>query len=69
MWKIRIILTIFLILALVSVSGAQTAPAAPPTSGPDIVTSLGKMTLEQVKKNAPGGTETQVQNLPGSPLE
>jgi hypothetical protein len=69
MWKIRINLVIFLILALVSVSGAQTAPTAPaPTSGPDIVTSLGKITLEQVKKNAPGGAETPVQNQPGSRL-
>ena len=53
MWNIRINLAIFLILVLVSVSGAQTAPQAPPaTSGPDIVTSLGKITLEEVKKNA-----------------
>jgi hypothetical protein len=69
MWKIRISLAIFLILALVSVSGAQTPPKAPaPTSGPDIVTSLGKITLDQVKKNAPGGTETPVKFEPGSRL-
>jgi hypothetical protein len=69
MWKIRISLAIFLILALVSVSGAQTTPKAPaPTSGPDIVTSLGKITLDQVKKNAPGGTESPVKNEPGSRL-
>jgi hypothetical protein len=53
MWKIRISLAFFLILVLVSVSGAQTAPKAPPaTSGPDIVTSLGKLTLDEVKKSA-----------------
>jgi hypothetical protein len=69
MWKIRISLAFFLILVLVSVSGAQTAPKAPPpTSGPDILTSLGKITLDEVKKNAPGGTETPVQNQPGSRL-
>jgi YHS domain-containing protein len=69
MWKIRITLAFFLILVLVAVSGAQTAPKPPPpTSGPDILTSLGKITLEQVKKNAPGGTETPVQNQPGSRL-
>jgi len=69
MWNIRINLAIFLILVLVSVSGAQTAPTAPPpASGPDIITSLGKITLEQVKKNAPGGTETPVQNQPGTRL-
>jgi hypothetical protein len=69
MWKIRINLAIFLILALVSVSGAQTAPTAPPsTGGPDIVTSMGKLTLDQVKKNAPGGTETPVKDQPGSRL-
>ena len=32
MWKIRISLAIFLILVLVSVSGAQTAPKAPPSA-------------------------------------
>jgi len=69
MWNIRINLAIFLILVLVSVSGAQTAPKAPPpTGGPDILTSLGKITLDEVKKNAPGGTETPVQNQPGSRL-
>lgn len=69
MWKIRINLAMFLILVLVSVSGAQTAPKAPPpTSGPDILTSLGKLTLAEVKKNAPGGTETPVQNQPGTRL-
>ena len=69
MWNIRINLAIFLILVLVSVSGAQTAPKAPPqTSGPDIVDTLGKITLDQVKKNAPGGTETPVQYQPGSRL-
>ena len=30
MWKIRISLAIFLILGLVSISGAQTAQKAPP---------------------------------------
>jgi hypothetical protein len=69
MWKLRISLALFFILVLVSVSGAQTAPkAAPQTSGPDIITSLGKITLDQVKKNAPGGTETPVKNQPGSRL-
>jgi hypothetical protein len=69
MWKIRISLAFFLVLVLVSVSGAQTAPKAPPqTSGPDIITSLGKLTLDEVKKNAPGGTETPVQAQPGSRL-
>ena len=69
MWTSRITLAFFLILVLVSVSGAQTAPKAPPpTSRPDIVTSLGKITLEEVKKNAPGGTETRVQSKPGSRL-
>jgi hypothetical protein len=69
MWKIRTSLAIFLILALVSVSGAQTPPKAPaPASSPDIVDTLGKITLDQVKKNAPGGTETPVQYQPGSRL-
>lgn len=69
MWKIRISLAIFLILAIVSVGGAQTTPKAPaPTIGPDIVTSLGKITLDQVKKNAPGGTESPVRYQPGSRL-
>ena len=69
MWKIRMSLAIFLILVLVSASGAQTAPTAPPpTSGPDIITALGKITLEELKKNAPGGTETPVQDQPGSRL-
>jgi hypothetical protein len=69
MWKIRISLAFFFILLLVSVSAAQTAPKAPPAaSGPDIVTSLGKITLDEVKKNAPGGTETPVQSQPGSRL-
>lgn len=75
MWKIRITLAIFLILALVSVSGAQTAQKAPPPTpapqkapGPDIVNSLGKITLDQVKKNEPGGTETPVNSPPGSRL-
>jgi hypothetical protein len=69
MWKIRISLVFFFILVLVSVSGAQTAPTAPPqASGPDIITSLGKITLDEVKKNAPGGTETPVKFEPGSRL-
>jgi len=69
MWKIRISLAFFFILVLVSVSVAQTAPTAPPApSGPDILTALGKITLEEVKKNAPGGTETPVQDQPGSRL-
>jgi hypothetical protein len=69
MWKIRISLAFFFILVLVSVSGAQTAPTAPPPGGgPDIITSLGKITLEQVKKNAPGGAETPVKDQPGSRL-
>ena len=55
MWKIRISLAFFLILVLVSVSGAQTAPKAPPpTSGPDIITSLGKITLDAGEKKCPG---------------
>ncbi len=75
MWKIRISLAIFLILVLVSASGAQTAPKAPPPTpapqkapGPDIVSSLGKMTLDQVKKNEPGGIEAPVNSPPGSRL-
>lgn len=69
MWKIRINLAFFLILVLVSVSGAQTAPKAPPPAqGPDIVTSLGKTTLDQIKKNDPGGTETPVRTEPGTRL-
>ena len=75
MWKIRISLAIFLILALVSINGAQTAPKAPPPTpapqkapGPDIVSSLGKITLDQVKKNDPSGTETPVRSQPNSRL-
>ena len=79
MWKIRISLVIFLILGLVSISGAQTAQKAPPPTpapqkapapgpGPDIVSSLGKITLDQIKKNDPGGTETPVNSPPGSRL-
>jgi hypothetical protein len=69
MWKIWINLAFFFILVLVSVSVAQTAPTTPPApSGPDILTSLGKITLEEVKKNAPGGTETRVETQPGSRL-
>jgi len=69
MWKIRISLAIFLVLGLVSISGAQTTQKAPPpTPGPDIVSSLGKMTLEQIKKNEPGGTETPVRSEPGTRL-
>ena len=60
MWKIRISLAFFLILGLVFISGAQTAQKAPPpTRAPDIISYLGKITLEEVKKNAPGGTETR----------
>jgi hypothetical protein len=69
MWKIRISLAIFLILALVSISGAQTAQKAPPpTPASDIITSLGKITLDQIKKNDPGGTETPVVSQPNSRL-
>ncbi|MCK9376124.1 MAG: hypothetical protein M0P73_08245 [Syntrophobacterales bacterium] len=75
MWKIRVGLAIFLTLVLVSVSGAQTGQKAPPPApasqkapGPDMISSLGKMTLDQVKKNEPGGTETPVNSLPGSRL-
>jgi hypothetical protein len=75
MWKIRISLAIFLILGLVSASGAQTAQKAPPPTpapqkapAPDIISSLGKITLDQIKKNDPGGTETPVQSQPNSRL-
>lgn len=75
MWKIRISLAIFLILVLVSATGAQTAQKAPPQTpapqkapGPDIISSLGKITLDQIKKNEPGGTETPVRSEPGTRL-
>lgn len=79
MWKIRISLAIFLILVLVSISGAQTAQKAPPPTpvpqkapatapGPDIISSLGKITLDQIKKNDPGGAETPVHSQPDSRL-
>ena len=75
MWKIRISLAIFLILVLVSAAGAQTAPKAPPPTpapqkapGPDIISYLGKIPLDQIKKNEPGGTETPVHSQPDSRL-
>lgn len=75
MWKIRVSLAIFLILVLVSISGAQTAQKAPPPTpapqkapAPDIISSLGKITLDQIKKNDPGGTETPVRSDPSTRL-
>jgi hypothetical protein len=78
MWKIRISLAFFLILGLVSLSGAQTPQKAPPPTsatqkapapgGPDIISYLGKITLDQIKKNEPGGTETPVKSQPDSRL-
>jgi hypothetical protein len=69
MWKIRTSLALVLTLALVSLCGAQAPPKAPAaTATPDIITSLGKLTLDQVKKNAPGGTESVVRAQPGSRL-
>jgi len=49
--------------------GAQPPPKVPPGAfGADIVTSLGKITLEQIKRNEPGGSEAPARSQPGSRL-
>ena len=75
MCKIRISWAIFLILGLVSISWAQTSQTTPPPTptsqkapAPDIISSLGKITLDQVKKNDPSGAETPVRSQPNSRL-
>ena len=51
-------------------SKGSSSDSCPPkgSPGPDIISSLGKITLDQIKKNDPGGTETPVRSEPGSRL-
>ena len=53
-----------------SATAQQTGrgPAAKPAP-PAILTALGKVRLEQIKKEAPGGVEAAVKTTPGSRLD
>ena len=70
MWKIRISLAIFLILVLVSVSGAQTAPKAPPpTERPRYHYFSGQNYPGPDEKKCPGWHRDPGAEPAGLPLE
>ncbi len=67
----RLGLSLAMILCLAGSAMAQQpggGPASKPAP-PAIMTALGKMRLEQIKKEAPGGIETAVKPQPGSRMD
>ncbi len=71
MRTMRLGLSLALVLCLAGSVMAQQSGSAPPSKPgtPPIMAALGKVKLEQIKKEAPGGIEAAVKSSPGSRLE